>query len=179
MTFRCVPLFSLFLLTSTISFPRRSSGDGNMEKEKTLAMIKPDGLSGNYSNFVKEIILDSGFSINKEKIIQLDEVTVKRFYAEHSSKDFFPNLVQYMTSGPVLIMVLEKVNAVADWRIMIGPTDAQKAKITHPHSIRAMCGQDSQRNCVHGSDSNESAAREISFFFNDAPTGVVPGHDEL
>ncbi|GMQ08111.1 hypothetical protein CsSME_00051993 [Camellia sinensis var. sinensis] len=75
-------------------------------------------------------------------------------------------------SGPVLIMVLEKVNAVADWRAMIGPTDARKAKVTHPNSIRAMCGLDSQTNCVHGSDSSESAAREISFFFKEASSVV-------
>ncbi|XP_028052281.1 probable nucleoside diphosphate kinase 5 isoform X3 [Camellia sinensis] len=146
----------------------RSSGDGSIEKEKTLAMIKPDGLFGSYTNAIKEIILDSGFSICKEMTIHLDEDTVKSFYAVHSSKSFFPSLVNYMTSGPVLIMVLEKVNAVADWRAMIGPTDARKAKVTHPNSIRAMCGLDSQTNCVHGSDSSESAAREISFFFKEA-----------
>ncbi|GKE66402.1 probable nucleoside diphosphate kinase 5 isoform X1, partial [Tanacetum coccineum] len=65
-------------------------------------------------------------------------------------------------------MVLEKTNAIADWRALIGPTDARKAKVTHPDSIRAMCGQDLERNCVHGSDSHDSAAREISFFFTDA-----------
>ncbi|THG22313.1 hypothetical protein TEA_002863 [Camellia sinensis var. sinensis] len=155
----------------------RSSGDGSIEKEKTLAMIKPDGLFGSYTNAIKEIILDSGFSICKEMTIHLDEDTVKSFYAVHSSKSFFPSLVNYMTSGPVLIMVLEKVNAVADWRAMIGPTDARKAKVTHPNSIRAMCGLDSQTNCVHGSDSSESAAREISFFFKEASSAILTmGH---
>ncbi|KAL6996238.1 hypothetical protein U1Q18_006373 [Sarracenia purpurea var. burkii] len=149
-----------------------------MEKEKTLAMIKPDGLFGNYTNVLKDIILDSGFSISKEMVVQLDEDTVKSFYAEHSSKSFFQNLVKYMTSGPVLIMVLEKVNAIADWRAMIGPTDARKARVTHPDSIRAMCGLDSERNCVHGSDSPESAARETSFFFEEI-SSVVSKHDEL
>ncbi|KAG5537986.1 hypothetical protein RHGRI_025173 [Rhododendron griersonianum] len=110
-------------------------GDGSKEKEKTLAIIKPDGLAGNHTNKIKEIILDSGFSISKEMIVQLDEDSVKRFYVEHSSKSFFPSLLKYMTSGPVLIMVLEKENAVADWRAMIGPTDARKAKITHPYRI--------------------------------------------
>ncbi|XP_028052280.1 probable nucleoside diphosphate kinase 5 isoform X2 [Camellia sinensis] len=168
----------LFLLVSAVSLPHRSSGDGSIEKEKTLAMIKPDGLFGSYTNAIKEIILDSGFSICKEMTIHLDEDTVKSFYAVHSSKSFFPSLVNYMTSGPVLIMVLEKVNAVADWRAMIGPTDARKAKVTHPNSIRAMCGLDSQTNCVHGSDSSESAAREISFFFKEA-SSAVSKHDEL
>ncbi|KAL9228499.1 hypothetical protein vseg_004075 [Gypsophila vaccaria] len=143
--------------------------------EKTLAMIKPDGVSGNYSDRIKEVILESGFSITRELRTQLDEDSVKEFYAEHSSKSFFTALVKYMTSGPVLVMVLEKDNAVADWRKLIGPTDAEKAKVTHPQSIRAMCGSNAERNCVHGSDSVQSASREISFFFDVHGTR----HDEL
>ncbi|KEH18488.1 nucleoside diphosphate kinase-like protein [Medicago truncatula] len=111
-----------------------SSPDGSTNIEKTLAIIKPDGLLGNYTDDIKRTILEYGFSIVKEKIVQLDETTVKRFYAEHSSKNFFSSLVKYMTSGPVLTMVLEKDNAIADWRALMGPTDASKAKITHPHS---------------------------------------------
>ncbi|GFP91686.1 probable nucleoside diphosphate kinase 5 [Phtheirospermum japonicum] len=134
-------------------------------------MVKPDGVDGKYANVIKKTILDSGFSIIHEIELQLDENTVKTFYAEHSSKSFFSNLVQYMTSGPVLIMVLEKENAIADWRALIGPTDANKAKTTHPGSIRALCGINSERNCVHGSDSSQSAAREISFFFDKSSSG--------
>ncbi|XP_058179387.1 probable nucleoside diphosphate kinase 5 [Rhododendron vialii] len=171
-------LVVFLLFCGGISFPLRCSGDGSKEKEKTLAIIKPDGLAGNHTNKIKEIILDSGFGISKEMVVQLDEDSVKRFYVEHSSKSFFPSLLKYMTSGPVLIMVLEKENAVADWRAMIGPTDARKAKITHPYSIRAMCGLDLQRNCVHGSDSPDSAARETSFFFKES-SSVVSKHDEL
>ncbi|KAG4983230.1 hypothetical protein AAZX31_10G127500 [Glycine max] len=70
-------------------------------------------------------------------------------------------------SGPVLVMVLEKDNAIADWRALMGPTNASKAKITHPHSIRAKCGLDVENNCVHGSDSPKSAQREIPFFFKE------------
>ncbi|XP_074288416.1 putative nucleoside diphosphate kinase 5 [Silene latifolia] len=161
----------LFAVFHTCSF----SCCGAIEKEKTLAMIKPDGLSGNYSDRIKKVILDSGFSITRELTIQLDEDTAGRFYAEHSSKSFFVNLVKYMTSGPVLVMALEKDNAVADWRMLIGPTDAEKARVTHPKSIRAVCGSNSQRNCVHGSDSVQSATREISFFFDIHETR----HDEL
>ncbi|PSS18114.1 Nucleoside diphosphate kinase [Actinidia chinensis var. chinensis] len=171
-------ILGFILLVCVLSLPRRSSEEGSTEKEKTLAMIKPDGLSGNYTDRVKKIILDSGFSICKEMVVQLDEDTAKSFYTEHASKSFFPNLVRYMTSGPVLVMVLEKVNAIADWRALIGPTDARKAKVAHPYSIRAMCGVDSERNCVHGSDSPESAVREISFFFK-ATSSVVTKHDEL
>ncbi|KAI5427450.1 Transcription elongation factor spt6, variant 4, partial [Lathyrus oleraceus] len=110
---------------------------------------------------------------------QLGEATVKRFYAEHSSKSFFSSLVKYMTSGPVLVMVLEKDNAVADWRALMGPTDASKAKITHPHSIRAKCGLDTEKNCVHGSDSTKSAQREILFFFDELAPDAITEHDEL
>ncbi|XP_057514686.1 probable nucleoside diphosphate kinase 5 [Actinidia eriantha] len=99
-------------------------------------------------------------------VVQLDEDTVKSFYAEHASKSFFPNLVRYMMSGPVLVMVLEKVKAIADWRALIIPTDARKANVTRPFSIRTMCGVDSERNCVNGSDSPESAAREIFFLLH-------------
>ncbi|RVW52139.1 putative nucleoside diphosphate kinase 5 [Vitis vinifera] len=149
-------------------------------------MIKPDGLSGNYADEIKNAILESGFIILREMTVRLDEDTAGKFYAEHSSRSFFPALVKYMTSGPVLVMVLEKINAVADWRALIGPTDAQKAKVTHPHSffagflivsalifsIRAMCGQDLEKNCVHGSDSPQSAEREISFFFEEFSSGI-------
>ncbi|XP_059643122.1 probable nucleoside diphosphate kinase 5 isoform X2 [Cornus florida] len=183
MTLRFIQFFVksvvLIVLFSSIFFTHRSSGNGSTEQEKTLAIIKPDGLFGNYTNRIKKVILESGFSIVKEMVIQLDEDSVSSFYAEHSTKSFFPSLVKYMTSGPVLIMVLEKVNAVTDWRALIGPTDAHKAKVTHPHSVRAMCGVDSEKNCVHGSDSPQSAAREIGFFFKETSSGVVSKHDEL
>ncbi|KAJ4842719.1 hypothetical protein Tsubulata_043632 [Turnera subulata] len=164
----------------TAAYECRASSNGNTEKERTLAMIKPDGVVGNYSEAIRKVVVDSGFSICKEMTIQLDEDRASIFYSEHSSKSFFSSLIRYMTSGPVLVMVLEKDNAITDWRTLIGPTDASKAKITHPHSIRAMCGQDSQRNCVHGSDSLQSAEREISFFFDDKYScETVTIHDEL
>lgn len=148
--------------------------------ERTLAMVKPDGLMGNYSEEIKKMIAATGFVIAAEKVVQLDEAAVRIFYAEHSQREFFPSLVKFMTSGPVLAMVLEKDNAVAQWRALIGPTDAIKARISHPKSIRAMCGSGSQNNCVHGSDSHQSAAREVAFFFGNHKSGeVMVGHDEL
>ncbi|XP_072979913.1 probable nucleoside diphosphate kinase 5 [Typha angustifolia] len=168
-------LFLLSLLSILIS---RSQIYGAVEKEKTLAMIKPDGLLGNYTNKIKNVILESGFNIVRETTVHLDVEQATLFYAEHSEKKFFQSLVKYMTSGPVFIMVLEKSDAIAHWRSLIGPTDARKAKISHPNSIRAICGLDSERNCVHGSDSPQSAAREISFFFGDMPPAIVK-HDEL
>ncbi|KAI3512492.1 hypothetical protein L1887_19808 [Cichorium endivia] len=170
----------IILLVSVASLSRRSSANVDLENERTLAIVKPDGISGNYTSSIRKVILESGFSIQREVTVQLDEDSVRSFYAEHSTKSFFPNLVKYMTSGPVLVMVLQKVNAIADWRALIGPTDARKAKVTHPDSIRAMCGQDLERNCVHGSDSRESASREISFFFTDTfSEGTTLKHDEL
>nr|GEW37789.1 probable nucleoside diphosphate kinase 5 isoform X1 [Tanacetum cinerariifolium] len=145
-----------------------SLATADLETERTLAIVKPDGVSGKYISSIKKIILESRFTIQRELTLHLDEDSVRSFYAEHSTKSFFPSLVKYMTSGPVLIMVLGKTNAIADWRALIGPTDARKAKVTQPDSIRAMCGQDLERNCVHGSDSHDSAASEISFFFTDA-----------
>ncbi|KAH8514213.1 hypothetical protein H0E87_007160 [Populus deltoides] len=177
-SFQMIPrlFFSVLFLVLSASFPI----SGSEEKEKTLAMIKPDGLLGNYTERIKEVIVDYGFSILREITAQLDQDSASSFYAEHSSRSFFPSLIKYMTSGPVLVMVLEKENAIADWRTLIGPTDACKAKITHPNSIRAMCGQDSEKNCVHGSDSLLSAQREISFFFEDVSSGETnTTHDEL
>ncbi|KAK8675783.1 hypothetical protein V6N13_033846 [Hibiscus sabdariffa] len=166
--------FSMFIVF------RFCSSNGSDEEERTLGIIKPDGISGNYTERIKQVILESGFEISKEMVIQLDEENAANFYAEHSSKSFFTNLIRYMTSGPVLVMVLEKEDAVARWRDLIGPTDAGKAKITHPHSIRAMCGVDLEKNCVHGSDSHQSAEREIAFFFKEAPSEDAVGkHDEL
>ncbi|XP_024036466.1 probable nucleoside diphosphate kinase 5 isoform X3 [Citrus clementina] len=139
MILRVVGLFIL----ACISSPCRSLSNGSVEKEKTLAMIKPDGLSGNYTDEIKKVILESGFSILRERVVRLDEDGAKTFYAEHSSRSFFSSLIKYMTS------------------------------------IRAMCGLDSEKNCVHGSDSPESAQREMSFFFQEMSSDEVTRHDEL
>ncbi|XVF74297.1 hypothetical protein PTKIN_Ptkin13bG0098900 [Pterospermum kingtungense] len=118
-------------------FFRCCSSDGSGVKERTLGIIKPDGLSGNYTDRIKQVILESGFTINKEMLVQLDEEKAASFYVEHSSRTFFTSLIKYMTSGPVLVMILEREDAVARWRDLIGPTDAGKAKITHPQ--RSSC----------------------------------------
>ncbi|VVA91647.1 unnamed protein product [Arabis nemorensis] len=173
-------LLFLLLLVSVSLSPFRCLGNGASGKERTLAMIKPDGVSGNYTDEIKRIIFEAGFDIVKEMLTELDKETASAFYEEHSSRSFFSHLVTYMTSGPVFVMVLEKRNGVSDWRGLIGPTDAKKAKISHPHSIRALCGKDSQRNCVHGSDSTSSAEREIKFFSMDVISGDIDSeHDEL
>ncbi|XP_042464621.1 probable nucleoside diphosphate kinase 5 isoform X2 [Zingiber officinale] len=143
-----------------------------LKRERTLAMIKPDGIYGNFTDRIKQVILENGFFIVQELMVQLVVENATLFYSEHSAKSFFPNLVEYMTSGPVLAMVIEKTNGISEWRALIGPTDAGKARVSHPHSIRAMCGSSAQRNCVHGSDSALAAAREILFFFGDISAGL-------
>uniref|UniRef100_A0A0D6R5A5 Nucleoside diphosphate kinase, mitochondrial n=1 Tax=Araucaria cunninghamii TaxID=56994 RepID=A0A0D6R5A5_ARACU len=169
----------ILLLSSLIHLHFQRSICGP-ERERTLAMVKPDGVMANHSEEIKRVISAKGFVITAQKHVQMDESAVKTFYAEHSQRAFFPSLVKFMTSGPVLPMVLEKEDAVAEWRALIGPTDARKARISHPHCIRALCGLDSEKNCVHGSDSHQSAAREIAFFFGDYTSGeAISGHDEL
>ncbi|KAK4395052.1 putative nucleoside diphosphate kinase [Sesamum angolense] len=160
MALRFGPCFVMCLLLCVLVFPLRSLASVDTVKEKTLAIIKPDGVNGNYVDVIKKTILGSGFSITQEMQLQLNENTVKSFYAEHASKSFFSGL-----------SVHDKENAIADWRALIGPTDANIAKVTHPKSVRAFCGLDLQRNCVHGSDSPQSAAREISFFFEKSSSG--------
>ncbi|PKI43782.1 probable nucleoside diphosphate kinase 5 isoform X2 [Punica granatum] len=180
-----MPLMNAYTIpfpTSCLTFlllASRSFCDWSTEKEATLAIIKPDGVLGNHTDAIKATILQSGFKISREKIIQLDKDSASSFYAEHSTKRFFDSLVKYVTSGPVLVMVLEKENAISDWRALIGPTDGSKAKITHPNSIRAMCGTDVEKNCIHGSDSPQSAQREISFFFDTSTSRGDIQHDEL
>ncbi|XP_042459208.1 probable nucleoside diphosphate kinase 5 isoform X2 [Zingiber officinale] len=159
-------------LVFTIVLCFQSTSFMALKGERTLAMIKPDGIYGNFTDRIKQVILENGFFIVQELMVQLVVENATLFYSEHSAKSFFPNLVEYMTSGPVLAMVIEKTNGISEWRALIGPTDAGKARVSHPHSIRAMCGSSAQRNCVHGSDSALAAAREILFFFGDISAGA-------
>ncbi|BBN06885.1 nucleoside-diphosphate kinase [Marchantia polymorpha subsp. ruderalis] len=139
--------------------------------ERTLGMIKPDCVRNKHVDEIRKIILAQGFSFVKEKDTKLDVASAKSFYQEHNGKEFFPSLIEFMTSGPVHPMVLEGEGAIKKWRALMGPTDSNKARITAPDSIRAAFGTDNQMNCVHGSDAPESAAREISFFFGDDKQG--------
>ncbi|RWW43017.1 hypothetical protein BHE74_00051367, partial [Ensete ventricosum] len=124
---------SVFLLHLLLVLFLQSLSYAALEKERTLALIKPDGICGNFANQIKQVISQSGFVIIHEMMVQLDVRNATLFYSEHSAKSFFPNLVEYMTSGPVVVMVIEKTNAIADWRALIGPTDAGKAKVSHPN----------------------------------------------
>mgnify|MGYP001429175559 FL=1 len=131
---------------------------------QTLAIIKPDAMRKNNMNNIKEDIIDNGFSILKEKTLLLTNKQACSFYDIHKEKPFFDELVEFMTSHECHVMILEKENAVEEWRKLMGATDSQKAEIG---TIRNKYGTDVSMNATHGSDSNENAIKEINFFFND------------
>ncbi|KAM0892812.1 hypothetical protein ACQ4PT_025502 [Festuca glaucescens] len=130
-----VPALVICLL-SLVLLLHRCRICGAVDRERTLAMIKPYGLSGNYTDKIKEAILESGFDIVQEAVVLLDAERASLFYAEHVGRSFFDSLVKYMTSGPVHAMVLERHDAITHWRALIGPTDARKAKASHPNRNR-------------------------------------------
>ena len=131
---------------------------------QTLAIIKPDAMKKDNMNNIKEDIIDNGFRILKEKTLLLTDKQACSFYDIHKEKPFFDELVEFMTSHECHVMILEKENAVEEWRKLMGATDSQKAEIG---TIRNKYGTDVSMNATHGSDSNENAIKEINFFFND------------
>ncbi|EDO39201.1 predicted protein [Nematostella vectensis] len=134
--------------------------------ERTLALIKPDAV--HKSDEIEEIILQHGFTILQKRRAHLTPEQTSDFYAEHYGKMFFPSLVAYMSSGPIMALVLARENAISYWRQLIGPTNTQKARDQAPESLRAIYGTDSTRNALHGSDGTVSADKEIHFFFPDS-----------
>ncbi|RUS83718.1 hypothetical protein EGW08_008514 [Elysia chlorotica] len=133
--------------------------------ERTLAIIKPDAL--HKAEEIEDIIQRSGFAILQKRRVHLTPEQASDFYAEHYGKLFFPSLVAYMSSGPIITLMIAKDKAISYWRELIGPTNTIKARQTHPECLRAIYGTDDQRNALHGSDSFSSAQREIRFFFPD------------
>ncbi|MBL8148543.1 MAG: nucleoside-diphosphate kinase [Blastocatellia bacterium] len=131
--------------------------------EHTLAIIKPDAVAANKAGHIIQRILDNGFKIRAMKMIHLTQSEAEGFYAVHRERPFFQSLVQFMTSGSVVVLALEKENAVVEWRNLMGPTNSKEAK---PGTIRGDFGTDIERNASHGSDSKENAAIETAYFFN-------------
>jgi len=131
---------------------------------QTLAIIKPDAMKKSNMENIKKDIIDNGFNILKEKTLLLTDEQACSFYDIHKEKLFFDELVEFMTSHECHVMILEKENAVEEWRNLMGATDSQKAEIG---TIRNKYGTDVSMNATHGSDSNENAIKEINFFFND------------
>ena len=132
--------------------------------EKTFAMVKPDGVQRGLVGKIVQRFEDRGLKICAFKMMKIPKELAERHYAEHVGKGFYEPLLSYITSGPVVCMVLEGENAVACVRAMMGKTNPQDAA---PGTIRADFSQVTGRNIVHGSDSSESAKREINLFFND------------
>ncbi len=132
--------------------------------ERTLGLIKPDAIAAGYTGKILDHILQAGFHLKALKMLQLSRSQAEAFYAVHRERPFFADLVEFMTSGPIVAFVIEKENAVAAYRELMGATDPKKAA---PGTLRALYGQNIERNAVHGSDSPENARREIAFFFSE------------
>ena len=132
--------------------------------EQTLSIIKPDAIERNLENQIKEIFKNKGFKIIKEKKIQIEKSEEEKFYKVHETKPFYNDLCEYLSSGPILAMVLEKENAVLKNRELMGATNPEDAS---EGTIRKKYGISIDKNSVHGSDSVENAKIEIEFFFKD------------
>ena len=132
--------------------------------EQTLSIIKPDAVQRNLDNAIKDMLKSKGFLIIKEKKIQIEKSEAEKFYKIHETKPFYNDLCSYLSSGPIVAMVLEKENAVIDNRELMGATDPKDAL---KGTIREKYGISIDKNSVHGSDSVENAEIEIDFFFKD------------
>ena len=132
--------------------------------EKTLSIIKPDAVERNLENEIKEMFKKKGFQVIKEKKIQIEKSEAENFYKVHETKPFYNDLCAYLSSGPIVVMVLEKENAVLGNRELMGATNPKDAE---DGTIRKKYGISIDKNSVHGSDSIENAKIEINFFFKD------------
>ena len=132
--------------------------------EQTLSIIKPDAVERNLENEIKEMFKSNGFTILTEKKIQIEKSEAEKFYKVHETKPFYSDLCAYLSSGPIVVMVLEKDNAVLANRELMGATNPEDAE---EGTIRKKYGISIDKNSVHGSDSVENAKIEIDFFFKD------------
>ena len=132
--------------------------------EQTLSIIKPDAVERNIENEIKQMFQNKNFKIIKEKKIQIDKSEAEKFYKVHETKPFYNDLCTYLSSGPIVVMILEKNNAVLDNRELMGATNPKDAA---EGTIRKKYGISIDKNSVHGSDSLENAKIEIDFFFKD------------
>jgi nucleoside-diphosphate kinase len=132
--------------------------------EQTLSIIKPDAVERNLDNEIKEMFKNRGFNIVKEKKIQINKTEAEKFYKVHETKPFYNDLCAYLSSGPIVVMVIEKENAVLANRDLMGATNPKDAA---DGTIRKKYGISIDKNSVHGSDSIDNAKIEIDFFFKD------------
>ena len=132
--------------------------------EQTLSIIKPDALERKLDEEIKDMFRNKGFNILKEKKIQVSKLEAEQFYKIHQTKPFYSDLCAYLSSGPILVMILEKENAILANRELMGATNPENAE---EGTIRKKYGISIDKNSVHGSDSVENAKIEINFFFKD------------
>tara|TARA_Y100000816_G_C25821171_1_gene429653 strand:- start:88 stop:498 length:411 start_codon:yes stop_codon:yes gene_type:complete len=132
--------------------------------EKTLSIIKPDAVERGLIDEIKKIFLNNEFKIDKEKKIKINKREAEQFYLVHQTKPFYNDLCNYLSSGPIFVMILEKENAVSDNRKLMGATNPKDAD---EGTIRKKFGISIDKNSVHGSDSLKNAKLEIDFFFKD------------
>ena len=132
------------------------------EKEQTLSIIKPDAVERNLVEEIKRIFTSNNLKIKESKKIQISKEEAAEFYKVHQSKPFYENLCSYLSSGPIVAMILEGDNAILENRKLMGATDPKKAE---ENTIRKQYGISIDKNSVHGSDSSENAKKEINFFF--------------
>lgn len=132
--------------------------------ERTFAAIKPDAVRAQLSGKIIDLIESNGFSILRMHKLHLTQKQAEEFYAVHKERPFFGELVTFMSSGPIIVMALEKPNAIAAWRTLMGDTNPAKAA---PGTIRKLFGASIGENAVHGSDAPETAQQELRFFFKD------------
>lgn len=133
--------------------------------EKTLTIIKPDSMAKGNAGAIIDILIQNGFSLSGMRLLQLDEKTARAFYIEHEGKPFYDSLVDYMTSGPVIVAALEKEDAIKGLRALMGATNPQEAA---EGTIRAKFGESIQNNAIHGSANPDDATREVAFFFSES-----------
>jgi nucleoside-diphosphate kinase len=136
-----------------------------MALERTFAIIKPDAVANGHIGEILSIIEKNGFRIAGMKMLTLSTAEAEAFYAVHKERGFFPGLVKFMTEGPVVVMALERENAVKMWRDVMGATNPANAA---DGTIRKLFAENIERNSAHGSDAPETAAQEIPFFFSGA-----------
>jgi len=130
--------------------------------ERTFAIIKPDAVAAGHAGAILAKIEENGFRIRGMKMTRLSQAQAEGFYAVHKERGFFSGLIQFMTEGPVMVLALERENAIAKWRELMGATNPANAA---EGTIRKQFADNIERNAVHGSDAPETAAIEIPFFF--------------
>lgn len=147
-----------------------------MKAEITFTMIKPDAMAKGTAGAIIQMITDAGFRLAAMKFLWLSEEKARKFYEVHIGKEFYEPLIGFMTSGPIIAIVLEKENAVVDYRKLIGTTDPQTAE---EGTIRKLYATNTRLNAVHGSDSVENAIAEAAFFFSDSEIFDEVGNELL